>query len=99
MERRQQPRIRSQSQTTINCERSGRLLRAQIRDFSQSGLFLQTNPADLRGEETLELIPDTPAYGRAPLPVKALVVRNAVDGVGLSFLEPCPRFLDSLARL
>jgi len=99
MERRQQSRTRTRSQTTINCERSGQLLRAQIRDFSQSGLFVHANPNTLRGEKTVELIPDASAYGRPLPPVKALVVRSTSDGVGLNFLEPCPRFLDTLIRL
>ena len=98
MERRHQLRTPTDTPTLINCELAG-AIPARIRDFSQGGLFVEMDASRLDTDHTVQIIAETPSYMRPLPPIKALVVRRTRDGVGLSFLEPCPRFLDTLGTL
>lgn len=98
MERRHQTRSPTNTPTSIHCELQGRM-RARIRNFSQSGLFVELDSSGLKPNHTVEIIAEGPSYMRPVPPVKAIVVRSTASGVGLNFLEPCPRFIDTLSTL
>ncbi len=98
MERRHQHRSPTNTPTRISCELLGTIC-ATIRNFSQNGLFVELDTSRLKPNHTVEVIADSPSYMRAVPPVKALIVRSTDKGVGLSFLEPCPRFIDTLSTL
>ena len=98
MERRHQHRSPTNTPTRISCELLG-IIRATIRNFSQNGLFIELDASRLKANHTVEIIADSPSYMRAVPPVKALIVRSTDKGIGLSFLEPCPRFIDTLSTL
>ncbi len=98
MERRHQTRSPTNTPTRISCEALG-TIRANIRNFSQNGLFVELAAARLKPNQTVEIIADSPSYMRAIPPVKALIVRRTDKGIGLSFLEPCPRLIDTLSTL
>lgn len=98
MERRHQTRSPTITPTQINYEPQG-MMPAVIRNFSPSGLFLELNPASLKINHTLEIIAKSTGLRRPLPPVKAIVVRRTPQGVGLNFLEPCPRFIDTLSSL
>ena len=98
MERRHQTRSPTNTPTSINCELQGRM-RARIRNFSQSGLFVELDSSMLKPNHTVEVIADSPSYVRPVPPVKAIIVRRTPTGVALNFLEPCPRFIDTLSTL
>lgn len=98
MERRHQTRSPTNTPTRIRCELLG-IIHANIRNFSQSGLFVELDASRLEPNHTVEIIADSPSYMRAVPPVKALIVRSTDKGVGLNFLEPCPRLIDTLSTL
>ena len=98
MERRHQTRSPTRTQTHINYEPLG-VVPALISNFSPSGLFIELDSSAIKVNHTLELIADSPSYMRPLSPVKAIVVRRTVKGAGLNFLEPCPRFIDTLSTL
>lgn len=98
MERRHQTRSPTRTQTRINYEPLG-VLPATISNFSPSGLFLEVDNPALKINHTLELIADSRGQRRPIPPVKAIIVRRSPKGIGLNFLEPCPRFIDTLSTL
>jgi len=98
MERRHQTRSPTNTPTRLSCESLG-IIRAHIRNFSQNGLFVELDSTQLKPNRTIEIIADSPSYMRPVPPVKALIVRSTDKGIGLSFLEPCPRFIDTLSTL
>ncbi len=98
MERRHQIRSPTTTPTQVNYEPLG-MMPAVIRNFSPSGLFVEMDPASLKINHTMEIIAKSTGLRRPLPPVKAIVVRRTSEGVGLNFLEPCPRFIDTLSTL
>ncbi len=98
MERRHQIRSLTNTPTHISYEPLG-IISAHIRNFSQSGLFIELDSAKLKLNHTVEIIAENPSYMRAIPAVKAIIVRSTPKGIGLSFLEPCPRLIDTLSTL
>lgn len=98
MERRHQTRSLTNTPTRISYEPLG-IISAHIRNFSQNGLFVELDPAKLKLNHTVEIIAESLSYMRAIAPVKAIIVRSTPKGIGLSFLEPCPRLIDTLSSL
>ncbi len=98
MERRHQTRSPTNTPTRISYEPLG-IISAHIRNFSQNGLFIELDSAKLKPNHTVEIIAESPSYMRAVPPVKAIIVRSTPKGIGLSFLEPCPRLIDTLSTL